>query len=433
MKIKIAVCIPAFSNAENIKNCIDSILKSNKDTFDLTILLYNNSTKQDIIDICKEYAFEYNFINLFDYRVNRGCSITWNDAIEYVYHSNANFFSSLIIVNDDIQFLEDSFVKFVNCVLSNPDIPVITSGDINADGYSAFSYSRFAYEKVGYFDENIRPAYFEDADFVSRIEKLNLKQLEYKINIFHKISSSIPENDLRTEFDNIHLPRTKSYYRSKWDNPILHKGYPTNFVWPFNRKEEKFRISYAERKRPHPAFTNIKENSFAFDKFEEIKNNRSDINEHLESIYQHTKGCSIAVSLGVSRGYSAFALMLGCQNHITVDPNPNPETLNFLNDYFGCKSKVFIQETSQPIDLEEFDVLFIDYVHTADCVESELKAHAHKVKKFILLHDTCTFGDIGEDGKEGIKKPITNFLLANEQWRIVYIENKNNGMIILAK
>jgi glycosyltransferase involved in cell wall biosynthesis len=57
MKIKIAVCIPAFSNAENVKNCIESIFKSNNEKFELTILLYNNSTKQDIISICKEYAF----------------------------------------------------------------------------------------------------------------------------------------------------------------------------------------------------------------------------------------------------------------------------------------------------------------------------------------------------------------------------------------
>jgi GT2 family glycosyltransferase len=199
MKIKIAVCIPAFSNAENIKKCIDSVIKSNNNVFDLTILLYNNSTKQDIIDICKEYAFEFNNIQLFDVRCNKGCSLTWNDAIEYVYYSRANYFSSLIIVNDDIEFLEDSFVLFVKNAIANPDIPVITCGDISADGYSIFSYSRFAYEKIGFFDENIRPAYFEDADFVSRIEKLNLQNMEFKINFLHKGSASIPDNDLRWE------------------------------------------------------------------------------------------------------------------------------------------------------------------------------------------------------------------------------------------
>jgi GT2 family glycosyltransferase len=433
MKIKIAVCIPAFSSAENIKNCLDSIIKSNDNVFDLNILLYNNSTKQDIIDICKEYAIKFNNIQLFDIRSNRGCSLTWNDAIEYVYHTKPNYFSSLIIVNDDIQFLDDSFILFVNKALANPDIPVITCVDISADGYSIFSYSRFAYEKVGFFDENIRPAYFEDADFVSRIEKQNLKMMEFKINILHVGSSSIPENDLRNEFDNIHLPRTKDYYHKKWDNQISHKGFPTNFIWPFNRREEKFRISYWQRKTPHPFFTNIKEVSFAFDKFEEIKNTTSDINQHLESIYQHIKGCNIAVSLGVSRGYSAFALLMGCQHHITVDPAPNQDALNLLSEYFGQKSEVVIQNTNEQLYLDEFDILFVDYVHTGECVEKEIKAHAHKVKKFIFFHDTNSFGDVGEDGKEGIKKPILDFLLENEEWRILYCENKNNGMIILGK
>jgi len=433
MKIKIAVCIPAFSNAENIKKCIDSVINSNNDVFDLTILLYNNSTKQDIINLCKEYSFEFNFIQLLDIRSNRGCSLTWNDAIEYVYHTKPNYFSSLIIVNDDIQFLDDSFVLFVNNALANPDVAVITSGDISLDGYSVFSYSRFAYEKIGYFDENIRPAYFEDADFASRIEKQNLKMMEFKINILHVGSSSIPENDLRSEFDNVHLPRTKSYYHSKWDNPVIYNGFPTNFIWPFNRSEEKYRISYWQRKRPYPAFTNIKEISFAFDKFDEIKNTRSDINEHLQSIYQHVKGCNVAVSLGVSRGYSAFALLMGCQHHITIDPAPNQDAINLLSEYFGGKSEVKIQNTDESIELEEIDVLFIDYVHTSECVEKEMKAHAHKVKKLIFFHDTASFGDVGEDGKEGIKKPILDFLLANDEWRILYCENKNNGMIIIGK
>ncbi len=433
MKIKIAVCIPAFSNAENIKNCLDSVIKSNNDVYDLTILLYNNSNKQVIIDICKEFAFEYNNVQLFDIRYNRGCSITWNDAIEYVYYLNSNIFSSLIIVNDDIQFLEDSFVLFVNNALTNPNIPVITSGDISADGYSVFSYSRFAYEKVGFFDENIRPAYFEDADFVSRIEKLNLKNMEFKINILHKGSASIPDNDLRSEFDNIHLPRTKFYYHNKWDNPISHKGFPTNFIWPFNRREEKYRIAYWERKRPHPAFTNIKESEFAFDRFELIKSSPSDINEHLDTIFNITKGCNVAVSLQVGKGDGAFALLMGCQHHISVDPNPAQNTLNFLNDYFGKKSSTIKQPTCEPIDIDNFDVLLVDSHHTAKNVEKELKAHAHKTNKFIIFHDTFLYGEVGDDGGEGIKKPIYEFLSKNKEWKIIYNENHNNGLIILAK
>jgi len=428
MKIKIAVCIPAFSNAENIKKCIDSVIKSNDNVFDLTILLYNNSTKQEIIDICKEYAFEFNNIQLFDVRYNKGCAITWNDAIEYVYYLNSNLFSSLIILNDDIEFLNDGFVKFVNIALENPYTPVVTG-----DGYSIFSYSRFAYEKIGYFDENIRPAYFEDADFAVRIQKSNLNEIDVRVGHNHLGSASIPENNLREEFEHIHLPRTKKYYHSKWNNPVIYNGFPVRFDIPFNRIEERFRISYWERKRPHPAFTNIKEPSFAFDRFEEIKRNGSDINEHVETIFNFTKGCNVAVSLGIGKGDAAFSLLLGCQHHISIDPDPSRDTLNFLNEYFGSKSSSIFQSTNEPIELENFDVLFVDSVHTADCVEKELKTHANKVNKFIIFHDTHIFGDVGEDGGEGIKKPIYEFLSQNQEWKIVYNENHNNGLMVLAK
>ena len=428
MKIKIAVCIPAFSNAENIKNCIDSLIKSNDNFYDLSILLYNNSATQEIVDICKEYAFEYNFIHLFDYRINRGCSITWNDAIEYVYFFNSNVFSSLIILNDDIEFLNDGFLKFVDVALKNPNTPVITG-----DGYSIFSYSRFAYEKIGYFDENIRPAYFEDADFVTRIQKLGLNEIDIRVGHNHLGSASIPENNLRDEFENIHLPRTKKYYHSKWNNPVIYNGFPVRYNMPFNRIEERYRISYWERKRPHPAFTNIKEPFFAYDRFEEIKRNSSDINEHTDTIFNITKGCNTAVSLQIGKGDAAFSLLLGCHLHISVDPSPAQDTINFLNDYFGKKSIVIRQNTCEPIDIDNFDVLMVDSFHTAKNVEKELKAHAHKVNKFIIFHDTFLYGEVGDDGGEGIKKPIYEFLSNNQEWKIIHEANNNNGLIILAK
>ena len=96
------------------------------------------------------------------------------------------------------------------------------------------------------------------------------------------------------------------------------------------------------------------------------------------------------------------------------------------------KEKVI--EYLKTLNIEELGEVLIEVGGFRNAeVEKEIKAHAHKAKKFIIFHDTWTFGDTGEDGKEGIKKPITDFLLKNEDWRIFYIENKNNGMIILGK
>jgi hypothetical protein len=229
------------------------------------------------------------------------------------------------------------------------------------------------------------------------------------------------------------LPRTKGYYHKKWNNPVIFNGFPTRYPWPFDRLEEKYRISYWERKRPHPTFTNITEMPFAFERFEIIKNSVSDINEHVETIFNITKGCKTAVSLQIGKGDAAFSLLLGCQLHISVDPNPAQDTINFLNEYFGKKSIVIRQNTCESIDVENFDVLMVDSHHTAFNVEKELKAHAHKVNKFIIFHDTFLYGEIGDDGGEGIKKPIYEFLFNNQEWKMIHEANNNNGLIILAK
>lgn len=434
MKVKIAVCIPVFSSAKNIETCIDSLIKSNNNYYDLNILLYNNSNKKDIIKTCKYYANNLDCVQLFDFRYNRGCSITWNDAIEYVYFSNSNEYACLIIVNDDIEFLENSFIEFVDAILKNPRVPVLTMSPIkDADHYSLFSYSRFAYEKVGYFDENIRPAYFEDADFINRIRisKFEEKSVDLKLN--HHGSASIPNNNLRWEFDNIHLPRTKDYYKKKWNNPQLHTGFPVNNTWPFERSEEKFYIDYSQRKKPHKYFSTVKDLPKAYEKFEEIKVTKSDIYQHLEKVFQLTLGCNIAVCLGLARGEAAFALALSCNKVFVLDENPSSEIETIVSEYFTNKFKVLRQNTHEPIEFDEIDVLFIDSIHTAETVKNELIAHAHKVKKYIIFHDTYTFGNIGEDGGEGILEPIANFMLENEEWKVISTENINNGMIILAK
>jgi alpha-tubulin suppressor-like RCC1 family protein len=43
------------------------------------------------------------------------------------------------------------------------------------------------------------------------------------------------------------------------------------------------------------------------------------------------------------------------------------------------------------------------------------------------------YGEVGDDGGEGIKKPIYEFLSNNQEWKIIHEANNNNGLIILAK
>ena len=81
-KFKVAICIPAFSTASNISECIESIYACNADEFDIDILLYNNSQNKEIIDLCKKLSFQNDSIYLFDHRSENTTTTlyTWTRA-----------------------------------------------------------------------------------------------------------------------------------------------------------------------------------------------------------------------------------------------------------------------------------------------------------------------------------------------------------------
>jgi GT2 family glycosyltransferase len=427
-KLKVAVCIPAFSDPINIDGCVKSILESNNNHYELDILLFNNSTRQDIISLCKELSYENEEIRLFDNRTNRGCSVCWNDAIEHVFVHDQNKYAALIIVNDDTKFNNHSFIEFVDYVTKNPDQVVIKGA-----GYSVFGYTRLAYEKLGYFDENIYPAYFEDSDFSARIQNAGFNEIDFNVDISHIGSSSIPSNNLRRTFEEVYLPRTRAYYHKKWGNPILHDGFPIKNNYPFNRSGTGFRIPLHTRKGPYH-YANLKKDiAFAYEKFDELKSTHSDINRHLDTIYKYAQKCNVGIEFGCRTGNSTFALLLGLQYLYSCDTAHLQSTYDFLNPYFGDR---FIRYHGYSFDfdiIDEADLLFVDSAHTYETVSKELLLHGHKIKKYIIFHDTVSFGITGEDGGEGILKAINEFLEANPEWKIVHQVDYNNGLMIIER
>ena len=57
------------------------------------------------------------------------------------------------------------------------------------------------------------------------------------------------------------------------------------------------------------------------------------------------------------------------------------------------------------------DLLFIDTYHVYDQLRRELERHAGKVRRFIAMHDTTTFGERGEaEGSRGLWPAVEEFL-----------------------
>lgn len=163
----------------------------------------------------------------------------------------------------------------------------------------------------------------------------------------------------------------------------------------------------------------------------------SNINEHLPTLKKYAEECNHVTELGVEYGRSLFAFMAGNPKKLVSYDVINIEKygvnivdLKKLASDNGVDYD-FIEADTRKIEIEETDLLFIDTLHTYEQLKNELTLHANKARKYIILHDTVTFGINGEDGHKGILPAIDEFLLENKNWFIYENFTNNNGLMIL--
>jgi hypothetical protein len=108
---------------------------------------------------------------------------------------------------------------------------------------------------------------------------------------------------------------------------------------------------------------------------------------------------------------------------------------SFLKPYadaLNVSFKLILADTGL-ISAEPTDMLFIDTWHNAVHIEKELRLSGNAARKFLVFHDTVTFGKIGEKGGEGIRRPIEEFVVANPHWSLLREFKNNNGLLVLER
>jgi len=178
--------------------------------------------------------------------------------------------------------------------------------------------------------------------------------------------------------------------------------------------------------------------------FRELCATPSDIHEHLPTLRRYAEECDVVVELGVRYIVSTWAFAatkpLKLISVDIVDPDTHPSSQGCRLEHVreACKETgtdfQFLLEDSRKADLPEHDLLFIDTLHNYEVLKEELHVQAPKTRRFILLHDTASFGYRDEVGRgPGIIKAIKEFLAANAEWRVREVYRNNNGLTILAK
>jgi len=182
------------------------------------------------------------------------------------------------------------------------------------------------------------------------------------------------------------------------------------------------------------------------DNYQQACKTPSDINEHLEVLYDLAKECSHITEMGVRSVVSTWAFMYRNPSVLVgIDLHIHPNIDISLNAYPKWN---FIQADTLKIDIEPTDLLFIDTLHIYSQLKKELFKHGYKAKKYIVLHDTTTYGTSDEptdwqtpeimenyqtENKKGLMPAVNEFLEFNKEWYIYRQYTNNNGLTILKR
>lgn len=160
----------------------------------------------------------------------------------------------------------------------------------------------------------------------------------------------------------------------------------------------------------------------------------TNIHQHLTVMRDTASGQPHITELGVGEGQSTLAWLLVQPDTLVCYDLGWQECVPALERLRGRTDFRFYAGSSLVVDIEPTDLLFIDTSHSYANLKAELARHADKVRNYIVLHDTTTFGDSGEDGSTpGLWAAVEELLYERPEWRLVHRHLHNNGLTILGR
>ena len=177
-------------------------------------------------------------------------------------------------------------------------------------------------------------------------------------------------------------------------------------------------------------------------KYQEHCARPSDINQHLPTLRRYAQECRTVVEMGVRTIVSTWAFLAARPASLVSvdyihprDHGGNLEEVYALVEGEGIAFN-FLQADTREIEIAPTDLLFIDTWHVYEQLKVELERHASKVQKFIILHDTVTFGECGETaGHRGLQPALQEFLETDEgkKWQVGEVFTNCNGLTVLQR
>jgi len=158
-----------------------------------------------------------------------------------------------------------------------------------------------------------------------------------------------------------------------------------------------------------------------------------DINEHLGMLRTLSSSVPHVTEFGVREGHSTVALAAGMPMYFHSYDIVQPDQA-FIDMIAACVPNYqFHLGNTLEVDIEPTSLLLIDSYHTYNHLKQELDRHSDKVERYIVLHDTETFGLVGQDGsKPGLMAAVDEFV-AKGKFKVTVHYPNNNGLTVLER
>lgn len=161
----------------------------------------------------------------------------------------------------------------------------------------------------------------------------------------------------------------------------------------------------------------------------------SDINQHLPYMRSLAQQCQHITEMGVRWGVSTRAWLHSDAVLRSYDISVNPDIRKLFDVAQMLGKDAVIHETDVlTVHIDETQLLFIDTLHTYGQLRAELERHGNRSTKYLVFHDTHTFGHRDEQGSgPGLQLAISEWLARNPHWQLIHETQNNNGLMVLER
>ena len=220
----------------------------------LSWYIHHHGRDQNVERLLSQFASEKG-ATLYLHKVNRGVSVSWNEGIAASMNDGSDI---TLVCNDDIEFLDGGFQKFVTFLAAQEDFGLgfafgvegensHLAGQVFSQDFACFAVGKRTVERIGFFDENFYPAYFEDNDYRYRGELAGIAvTVDERVILKHERSATTRNSVALTARHHKKWQICERYFLQKWGS----LG-PGKYKFPFDNSEFNERISWERRHRPY--------------------------------------------------------------------------------------------------------------------------------------------------------------------------------------